>query len=120
MITKLKAITDSLIKWDYARETGCHYNDVQYWIDKTYPNISHYRDHCGLCEYSEERMDFPFREERCKVCPLVKVDESCFNRNSTYHSWVNSDNIKDRKKYARKTYNNIYSLLTDKQKESIK
>jgi len=114
MITKLKAITDSLIKWDYARKTGCGVGQVNAFLVDEHNHIFEYQGSCGLCER------YYFSSENCVDCPFYKKKQRCHTDKENYYAkWSFSCDTKERKRYARKIYKLIYNLLTDKQKEKF-
>jgi len=101
-MTKAEAKKYSLIKWDYARKTGCDNSELEKWFRKKNKKWKSVHS-CAYCEYSR-----PFPEDDCTRCPLFKVwNNHCLNKKSLWFKWYNLKTIKVRKKYAEKIYQDI-------------
>ena len=116
MYTLKEAIKDSLVKWGYAKETGCDLNKLLLYIFKEHKTIWGYIGSCGLCHYSTLKIGDPFK--RCSICPLAKAGEKCDKDGSLYQQWGLAKTKAVRKKLATKLYNIIKGLnKTNKKKK---
>ena len=112
-MTKKKAIEYSLIKWQYAKRTGCTEQQLANWIDKNQPDISTIQNECGLCEKYMVDNDIHLWSDRsglCVKCPLAKADFDCFTHKGLYRKWARGKNVAERKKIATKLYKVIEGL----------
>jgi hypothetical protein len=105
-MTKQEAKKYSLIKWKYAKKTGCDWEELGKYLKIYRPNIYRMRCSCGYCEY----YDTKFPKDRGLVncgsrCPLGNSgSDTC---NTSYQDWKYAKTIKTRKKYAEIIYNDI-------------
>jgi hypothetical protein len=92
MITRKQAIEYSIIKWEYAYETGCDFLELGYWLFNNHKKIFYLNSGCGLCEI--------YRYPSCKKCPLTQCGENCFEDGTYFDRWVFSETKQERKDYA--------------------
>jgi hypothetical protein len=103
-LTKKKAKELSLIKWDYARKTGCKHEDLTDYL------MGYYREKkiaymwCPFC-------DFYGTFDGCGKCPLKKINKNYCNEKEgsigLYYKWGYAKTKKARKKYAEQIYQDI-------------
>ena len=101
-MTKLQSKNSALIKWDYARETGCTKRSLMVWLNIAYPEIFAYSSGCSFCE------KYHTPKNGCSSCSLYKLwGIICGNYKSLYRQWEWASTIETRKKYAELIYQDI-------------
>jgi len=96
-MTKKQAKEYCLIKWDYARKTGCDSDVLDEWLLANNREIWSYKSSCGYCEMY-----------KCSNCPLSELwGEGCCSLGSPYYKWEHVILLEDRKKYAEQIYQDI-------------
>jgi hypothetical protein len=105
-MTKQQAKKYSLIKWKYAKKTGCDWEELKKYLKRYRPNIYKMSYHCGYCEYYDNEFTGIAPLDRCRLkCPLGNSgSDTC---NTSYQDWKYAKTIKTRKKYAEIIYNDI-------------
>jgi hypothetical protein len=103
-LTKKKAREYSLIKWDYARKTGCNLVELFRWLSSNHKEVFLCMSSCGFCEYDTQKKKKG--EKDCIHCPLYQINHLyCFDGN--YNKWDKARKVETRKKYAEKIYQDI-------------
>lgn len=100
MITKKEAKRLSLLKWNWFYKNP----------DKTYDDIPRYiweqihilNSSCGLCEYDADKEQKLSGYKMCRSCIIKIKNKKCNNPTSLYIKFVNGDDPKKRKEYAKK------------------
>lgn len=104
-MTKAEAKKYSLIKWNYARETGCTGEKLNKHLARKHSEVFNFLNSCGLCEKYLSPSDC---REGCKVCSLQKRwKRNCFDSDSLFARWDCCKKILHRKKYAKQIYQDI-------------
>jgi hypothetical protein len=103
-LTKKEAKRLSLIKWDYARKTGCSLVQLKIWCEN-HKVLSKLHNHCGFCELVTGNCGFP----ECFRCPLTISwnGKLCSIDKTPYSLWLFSIKKSTRKKYAEQIYQDI-------------
>jgi hypothetical protein len=108
-LTKKKAKELSLIKWDYARKTGCTATELTIYLSEKNPFVYNLHSSCGMCEYTKTKSlikDYDIPD--CSKCPLAIIwDRECDDKHSLWSYWQITDSIPKRKKYAEQIYQDI-------------
>lgn len=102
MMNKQQAKKLCLIKWQYAKDSGCDFWDLKDWLDDNHRKVFMFRSECAYCE---KYMDFGSHE--CRRCPLQKNGQNCFYGESFYQKWSDAKTKVTRKKYASLLYDAI-------------
>ena len=98
-----KAIKYALTKWDYAKDSGCSMSYLIHWLEENHKDIYDLEGCCGLCER---------HNTKCNKCELAKLwKKDCYAPQSPYTKWVESATVESHKKWAKRIYNDLKSLL---------
>jgi hypothetical protein len=106
-LSKRQAKKYSLIKWKYAKETGCDDISLNRWLEKEHSYIFVLYWSCGYCEKYWNKKE---KNENliCIKCPLFKLwGQKCQSRTDPYARWHRAKTKKTRKKYAEIIYRDI-------------
>lgn len=102
-MTKAQAKKLSLIKWDYARKTGCGTTKLIEWLCREHINIYEMQGFCPYCEKYYDGINYS-----CSNCPLFKLWScDCPDSVSLWRAWSNAKIPRTRKKYAELIYQDI-------------
>jgi hypothetical protein len=86
----------ALRKWYWIRD-NCHKNegfvDNENYVAKAIPQLLEFHAQCSYCE--EHRI---IRKNKCRECPIFKIDRSCLFTSSTHGEWAIHRNKKSAQK----------------------